>query len=154
MRRASISIIALGLLFSFFGICPAIATEGNNLMNYSFDDLGFKAKTFSGDSKQEVNLTFNSPSKYPKSILYPHLLVMSEGRLTININNASLFSDKLEKGEYYGNIKIPTGLIQEGPNTLGIVFSSSGYNDIYKYWYSYKITLLGDSAIGIENAAS
>ena len=98
-------------------------------------------------------MTFYSPSKYPKSVLYPHLLVITEGLITININNASLFSEKLEKGEYYGNIKIPTGLIQEGLNTLSIVFSSSGYNSIYKYWYNYEITLLGDSAIGIENLA-
>lgn len=153
MRLKFASMIVIGLLICFLSICPAIATEDSNLTNQTFDDLGFKAKTYSGDSKQEVNMTFYSPSKYPKSILYPHLLVMTEGRVTININNASLFSEKLEKGEYYGNIKIPTGLIQEGLNTLSIVFSSSGYNDIYKYWYSYKITLLGDSAIGIENVA-
>jgi hypothetical protein len=152
MRLGLASIIAFGLLLCFLGICPAIATGESNLMNHTFDDLGFKAKTFSSNSNQEVNMTFYSPSKYPKSILYPHLLVMTEGRVTININNASLFSEKLDVGEYYGNIKIPTGLIQEGPNLLSIVFSSSDYNDIYKYWYSYKITLLGDSAIALENS--
>jgi len=154
MRLGLASIIAFGLLLCFLGICPAIATGESTLINYTFDDLGFKAKTFSGDSTQEVNMTFNSPSKYPKSVLYPHILVMTEGRVTMNINDASLFSETLEKGEYFEEIRIPTGLIQEGPNTLNIVFSSSEYNSIYKYWYSYKITLLGDSAIGIENKAS
>lgn len=153
MRLQLAFVIAFGLSICFLSIYPAIAVEESNLTNQTFDDLGFKAETFSGSSNQEVNMTFYSPSKYPKSVLYPHLLVITEGLVTININNASLFSEKLEKGEYYGNIKIPTGLIQEGLNTLSIVFSSSGYNSIYKYWYNYEITLLGDSAIGIENLA-
>jgi hypothetical protein len=144
-------IMAVGLSICFLSVPPVIANDGNNSINYTFDDLGFRAKTFSGSSNQEVNMTFYSSSKYPKSSLYPHLTVMEEGHVTININNASLFSETLEKGEYSGNIKIPTGLIQEGTNMLSVVFSPSGYNNIYKYWYSYKITLLGDSTISIQS---
>lgn len=156
MRHELACAIVFGMsLYSCIFASLALAQDpGPFSMNYTFDDLGFKAKTFSDSSRQEVNMTFYSPSRYPESILHPHILVMDEGRVTIDINNASLFSEKLEKGEYFGNITIPSGLIQEGANTLSFIFSPSDYNKIYNYWYNYKITLLGDSAIGFENMYS
>lgn len=148
MRSKLAFLIAVCLGIFFLGFCPATATNASNLTNYTFDELGFEAKTFSSDSNQEVDINFNSTKKYPEGNLFPHLLVVTKGGVTIKINNVSLFSEELEKGEYLGNIKIPTGLIQEGLNRLSFIFSQSEYNSLYPY---YEITMLGDSAISILN---
>jgi hypothetical protein len=141
------AIPVFGLLFLIFlciSVSSAFAGEHPSIkpsINYTFEDLGFKTKTYSGTQEQVLNLDFNSPSKDPKAALFPHFLVITGAYATIKINDATLFSEWLSKGEYLGEIAIPTGMIEEGTNTFSLGLKPSG---------SFEITVLEDSAIGIE----
>jgi hypothetical protein len=134
-----------GVLLCYLG---CITTNAIEEKNYTFSDLGLKAITFSGTSQQGTNVTFISPSKDPDSVLYLHLLVISHGIVTAKINGASLYSEDLPKGEFTKKIKIPTGLIREGSNIIGIVCDSEWKQFVGSQYY--EITLLEDSAIGFQ----
>lgn len=159
MKLKSILIIAHIGIFSLLYFTLALATEEPPLQNHTFDEFGFKAKTFSGTENQEVNITFSSPIKNPNSILYPHLMIVNSGCVEIKINDAAFFREDLSEGEYFGKLEIPTGLIVEGPNTLSFLFPAiyvdpNRYIPNDDYYKRHEITVLGDSIIQLGSSFS
>jgi hypothetical protein len=154
MILQSRSALILWLIFCFFGIsaCSVFAEEPSSIkpsINYTFEDLGFKTKTYSGTQEQVLNLSFNSTSKNPKAALFPHFLVINGAYAKIKINNATLFSEYISDGkEYRGEMLIPSGMIEKGTNTISIGFKAS--RSFTGTVESYEITVLEDSTIGIE----
>jgi hypothetical protein len=68
-----------------------------------------------------------------------HLNVLVRREVKVKINGATILSKKIDEGEHWEKIDIPTGMIDEGTNRLTISFP--GYSD--------GIAMLADSKINI-----
>lgn len=122
---------------SFFNI-----TEGVEPVNgTTFEDLDYDSSTYS--KGQKVTINFDSPYSESSGDLNLHLNVLNYGGISVKINDVVLNSpDNYRKGEHWEMIEIPTGIMDEGMNSLKITLSGS---------ISCKITLLEDSFINITD---
>ena len=116
-----------------------VMTSSQNSASYAFEDLGYKTSTYS-EHDESVTIDFSSPFVESRGDLNLHLNVLDRGEVEVRINGATLFpSKRFDEGEHRERIDIPTGMIDQGTNTLTISFPS----------YVYEITLLEDSMINI-----
>jgi hypothetical protein len=115
-----------------------VMANAQDSTSYSFKELGYKTSTYSGYD-ESVSIDFDSPYEEASGDLNLHLNLLAWGFLEVKINGATLLSKKIDEGEHWEKIEIPTGMIDEGTNTLTICFPS----------YSDGITLLANSKINI-----
>ena len=117
-----------------------VMANAQDSTSYTFKELGYKTSTFT-EHDESVSIDFSSPYEEASGDLNLHLNVLDRGYVEVKINGATILSKKsFFKGEHWEKIDIPTGMIDEGTNTVTICFPS----------YSSEITLLADSKINIS----
>lgn len=116
-----------------------VMANAQDSTSYTFKDLGYKTSTYS-EHDESVSIDFDSSYEEASGDLNLHLNVLDLGKVEVKINGATLLPEKwFDEGEQWEKIDIPTGMINEGTNTLTISFPTD---------YS-GITLLADSKINI-----